>query len=229
MSAARNLDPAFDTSSQEGIAAFYAQELSNRIGKPFPVTHNHLAFAQAILSRDAYGLKSLANGLNDVGKAVFTRVTGLALPRTQSGTWATLLDWAAIDPLQDKLKQAEKHLQGIHKRLQERFTGIDRLVAFAQENYERGFVQVIKDGRRFLMAEATGKLGLNLSARGFNGEHSRPYIEAFLAVQQIKVELGLQQEPVYVQETPATSPAEPAPSALSTPSAQLTEQMGMGF
>ncbi|MCH0726024.1 hypothetical protein K9U74_32825, partial [Pseudomonas aeruginosa] len=180
-----------------------------------------------ILARDAYALNFLANGLNNVGKAVFTAVTGVQLPRTQSGTWATILEWAGVDPKQDDLKKAEHHLQVLHTSLCSRFSEVDRLTRFAESGYAQGFVQVIKDGRRYLMADASGKVGLNLSARGLHGEHTRPYIEAYLAVQKIKVELGLQKEPVYV---PADTPADNhSPAPKPTPATQLTEQLGMGF
>lgn len=227
MTAARKFQTSPETHTVEGIAAMYAQELGGRAGREIQVRDYHLHFAEAILARDAYALNFLANGLNNVGKAVFTAVTGVQLPRTQSGTWATILEWAGVDPKQDDLKKAEHHLQVLHTSLCSRFSEVDRLTRFAASGYAQGFVQVIKDGRRYLMADASGKVGLNLSARGLHGEHTRPYIEAYLAVQKIKVELGLQKEPVYV---PADTPADNhSPAPKPTPATQLTEQLGMGF
>lgn len=189
MTAVRKLQPSPETHTVEGIAAMYAHELGGRAGREIQVRDYHLHFAEALLARDAYALNFLANGLNNVGKAVFTAVTGVQLPRTQSGTWATILEWAGVDPKQDDLKKAEHHLQVLHTSLCSRFSEVDRLTRFAESGYAQGFVQVIKDGRRYLMADASGKVGLNLSTRGLHGEHTRPYIEAYLAVQKIKVEL----------------------------------------
>ncbi|WP_370601862.1 hypothetical protein [Pseudomonas nitroreducens] len=228
MAAALQLPTTHDLLTVDGIAAYYAQELASRTGHAPRVSDYHRLFAESILSRNAYGLSALANGLNNVGKAVFSQVTGVHLPRTQSGTWAAILEWAGVDPKRDELREAERRLQVIFDELSSRFSEVDRLAAFAADNYARGFVQVIKSGTRYLMADAKGSCGLDLSTRGMHGPQTRPYIVAYLAVQKLKVELGLQTEPVYVRDAPLQEKAALQPAA-QRPRSDLSEQLGMGF
>ncbi|HHH9443060.1 TPA: hypothetical protein ACP32N_005048 [Pseudomonas aeruginosa] len=228
MSAALKILPTHDLKSVDDIAAYYAEELAVRTGHAPRVSDYHRHFAESILAHDAYGLSALANGLNNVGKAVFTKVTGVHLPRTQSATWAALLAWAGVDPKQDELREAERRMHLIFNDLSSRFSETDRLAAFANENYARGFVQVIKSGNRYLMADANGSCGLDLSKRGMHGPQTRPYIEAYLAVQRIKVELGLQVEPIYVRDTPPGEQPKMQPDQQPS-TAPVTEQLGLGF
>jgi N12 class adenine-specific DNA methylase len=91
--------------SLDDIAKKYAEALGSGT-----VNTLHKDFAVAIVNKDAAALRYLANGLNDVGKRVFSEVTGVPLPRQQSKTWDTLMEWGGIDPqqqaLQDEHRQA---------------------------------------------------------------------------------------------------------------------------
>jgi hypothetical protein len=85
------------------IAARYAQLLAEGRDGVSPVsTEFHYRFADDLISKDAYRLKWITNGLNDKSKKVFAEFTGVKLPKAQGASWEALKEWAGVTPEQDK-------------------------------------------------------------------------------------------------------------------------------
>lgn len=90
------------TADRDTIAKRYAAVLAEgRDGVSDEVKDFHLRFADDVLAKNAYGLKWIANGLNDKGKKVFAEFTGVKLPRGQAASWAAVREWAGVTPEQD--------------------------------------------------------------------------------------------------------------------------------
>jgi hypothetical protein len=166
------------TLDKEAIASLYAMELAKgREGvSPEPKDY-HYRFAEAVFTKNAYGLEHLANGLNDNGKKVFAEVTGIKLPRTQQATWAALMDWAGINPLQDAADRAKGQVEREKRFLTERkvlvsdaeYQHIDSLI-------EEGFREIKSiNGARYF---TNGSSGINMSKRGTGMHHLIDYIKA---------------------------------------------------
>lgn len=167
----------------EAIAKLYAIELAKgREGvSPEPKDY-HYRFAEAVYTKNAYGLDHLANGLNDIGKKVFTEVTGIKLPRTQGATWAALMDWAGINPFQDAADRAKGQVEREKRFLKERNVSVSETV------YE-GFDEAIKNGAREIKSISgsryltDGVKVINLSARGTGYTLMVDYIKARIKYQ----------------------------------------------
>ena len=84
------------------VATKYAKELGQE------PSQFHEDFAEKIAKKDAYGLKFLANGLNDKGKKVFSQVTGVKLPKQQGETWKAIRAWGGITEEQDATNEATR-------------------------------------------------------------------------------------------------------------------------
>lgn len=90
-----------NSSEVDKIAARYAQVLADgRPGVSPEVTNFHRRFAQAIVAKEALALKWITNGMNAKGKAMFSSVTGVKLPRGQAASWEVIKIWGGlmIDP-----------------------------------------------------------------------------------------------------------------------------------
>lgn len=171
------------TFDKEAIASLYAMELAKgREGvSPDPKDY-HYRFAEAVYTKNAYGLEHLANGLNDTGKKVFTEVTGIKLPRTQEATWAALMDWAGINPLQDAADRAKGQVEREKRFLKERNVSVG-------ESVYAGFDEAIKNGAREIKKISgsryltDGVKVINLSARGTGYTLMVDYIKARIKYQ----------------------------------------------
>jgi N12 class adenine-specific DNA methylase len=104
--------------TRDQIMAHYAQLLAQDGIKNNPLAF-YQKFADAVLAKDAYALKWLANGLNNKGKKAFEWATGVKLPRTQNGTWNALKTWAGISEASDAAANARAEATRIAKRQQE--------------------------------------------------------------------------------------------------------------
>lgn len=169
--------------SVEQIASKYAQSLSHgRPGVSAEPRDYHFKFAEAIISKNAYALEHLANGLNDTGKKVFSDVTGVKLPRTQQATWAALMVWAGINPLQDAADRAKGNVEREKRFLSE------RNVTVSEHVYET-FDEAIKNGAREIKTISgnryltDGSKGINLSERGTGRSLMVDYIKARIKYQ----------------------------------------------
>lgn len=139
----------------------------------------HYNVADSILGKDAYAIEHIANGLNKHLKALFTEVTGIKLPATQSGTWEMVLEWAGISPEQDQLRSARKKVNHEYKLLSKAVGNADQVKEFADKVISE-FNVIKKEGREFhLVNEATNQ-GYNLSKKGM--AVSRPYLESRIAL-----------------------------------------------
>jgi hypothetical protein len=101
---------------------------------------------------------------------------------------------------------------------------MDVVVKKVEECYAAGLVQLIKVNKAYYIANPAGTSGFNTSEKGFRGGLVRPYIEAFLKLQKLRVEAGEIQEPVWVDPTPA-----PAPAPAKNADAASPTQSGFGF
>jgi hypothetical protein len=94
---------------RNAIAARYAQLLAEGRNGVSPVpTEYHYRLADDLISKDAYRLKWITNGLNDKGKKVFAEFTGVKLPKAQGASWEALKKWAGVTPEQDKAHEDAK-------------------------------------------------------------------------------------------------------------------------
>lgn len=170
------------------IATIYAGLLREKhpevhSGQP---SNMHFAFADAVLARDAFGLKHLANGLNEVGKAAFTRVTGVKLPKLQGQTWVALRAWGLIS---DK---ADAHAKALRKvETEVKFCPLPNVEDHRQwikERIAHGFTTLQNVNHRWLLMN-DARTGYDLSRQGSGLTKLRPLIEAELALHKATLEL----------------------------------------
>ncbi|MGP1715641.1 MAG: hypothetical protein ACTS9Y_00550 [Methylophilus sp.] len=166
------------TITLEATARIYAANLAKgRVGvSPEPVDY-HYRFAEAVVLKNAYALEHLANGLNETGKKVFSKVTGIALPRTQKGTWSALMMWAGINPLQDAVNRTAGQAEREKRFLKERDVLVsDSSYQELDDKIKEGFREIKSiAGNRML---TNGTMGINLSKRGSAMHHLVGYINA---------------------------------------------------
>lgn len=202
------------------IAKAYAealQQLNPKVHNGQPADF-HFKFADAILTKDAYALKLLSNGLNDIGKATFTTVTGLSLPKTQGATWQALLTWAAVSKEADAVHQAERDVRIALKTLQGRVDNADEFTQWIQSQLNSGYDSLKHVGNKWLLVNAKGD-GFDLSAKGTKLWQARPLIEAEIALRAARAALA-----VSLAGHNVCSPVAPNKAASpATTQPQLTE------
>ena len=208
------------------IATRYMKAMREK-GTHFPdeVRDYHIDYARAILDRAFYFLEFITNGLNETGKVVFCEVTGIKLPKAIGASHKALMEWAGTDPKQDALRKAQRLLKINRDSVAGQIGNMDEFVALIDGYYASGLVQLIHMNRSHILANRAGTSGINLSEKGFRGVITRPYIEAFLKVQQLRVEIGEIQEPQWMApqaKAPVAAPTPPAPAAQPV-------QIGFGF
>lgn len=168
------------TPTQEAIAARYAALMGLNMNE------HHLALAQHIIDTNAYGLEYLANGLNPIGKAVFTEATGIKLPKQQAATWKALRTWAGVSDEADTKEKAWRKVIAERNALKGRiddgaFEAIEEKIAAGFRRLERAG----KSGRQtWLLNE--GGMGFNLSQRGSGRSALVPYLKARLAYEEAR-------------------------------------------
>jgi hypothetical protein len=209
------------------IAHLYMTRMKERVSSHSDTVQEwHVEYAKAILDRSFYRLEFITNGLNVTGKKVFCEVTGVKLPAANGASRKMLLEWTGTDPLQDAILEARRVLKIWYDNAARQLSNMDVVVKKVEECYAAGLVQLIKVNKAYYIANPAGTSGFNTSEKGFRGGLVRPYIEAFLKLQKLRVEAGEIQEPVWVDPTPAPAPA-PAP-AKNADAASPT-QSGFGF
>ncbi|MGE8063744.1 hypothetical protein [Pseudomonas sp. NPDC089569] len=206
------------------IATRYMKAMREK-GNQFPdvVRDYHIDFARAVLDRAFYSLEFITNGLNETGKGVFCDVTGLKLPKAIGASRKALMEWAGTDPKQDALRKAQRLLKINRDSVAGQIGNMDEFVALIDGYYASGLVQVIHMNRSYILANREGTSGINLSEKGFRGSITRPYIDAFLKVQQLRVEVREIQEPQWL------SPKAKAPDAAPTLPAPTSQPVQIGF
>lgn len=197
---------------EQAIAKLYMETLrAKSSSQPDTVRDYHLDFARAILDRAFYRLEYITNGLNVSGKRTFCEVTGVQLPNANGAARKMLMEWAGIDPLQDAILEARRLVKVWYDSAARQLGNMDDVVKKVEQWYEAGLVQMVKVNRAYYVLNRAGTAGLNTSEKGFRGGIVRPYIEAFLELQKLRVEAGEIQEPAWVD--PQT-PAAPTQSGL---------------
>lgn len=176
---------------QNEIATTYARVMQERYG----AHHNgqpgdmHQDFAKAIIDKNAYGLKYLANGLNDAAKLAFTQVTGLPLPKNQGQTWKAIRDWASVSDQQDAVVDAVRKVAVEVRFVKDCTVGFDSVHKLIHERLDAGFTRLIHQGKRWLLCNADGD-GIDLSQRGSRLHKLRPLIAAELALRDARSALA---------------------------------------
>ncbi len=171
---------------EQEIAARYASALHARNPRVHDgvVSPFHLAFGRAVARRDVYALQYLANGLNDVGKAVLAEVSGLELPRGQRATWKAMLEWAGVSEQQDQLREAQRVVD-LEKRslLSSGFKPEDlvRVDRWARGLIADGFEQFSKVDHRWYLVRASDGQGIDFSNRKHRLALVRPFFMAVIA------------------------------------------------
>lgn len=205
------------TSEKSIIAKKYAEALAEgRDGVSPTPNEYHAKFADAIINKDAKALEHLSNGLNDTGKKVFTEVTGIKLPKTQSATWQVLRDWAGISNEQDAVDKAASKLNTHRKLLDKKVTENDfnTMDGFIKDGYRE--VKVI-GGKNYLVNVNDNSKGINLSQHGSRMNQTIPYLKALAAHQNAldALELSKQAAPITsengntLEAAPVIAPASP--------------------
>ena len=196
----------------ERIASLYAAALGQ------PVSKRSREFASDILSKNAYGLEFIANGMNDKGKKVFSEVTGISLPKQQGATWKAIRDWAGISDEQEAYRVAVRDVDYAVKSFM-RDNSVSQ--AAAEQNkaliaskIAEGFDSVQKIGKDYWLTNKEGQ-GINLSERpkkGYLGlSKSRALVEAMITESKAKrmLDSGVVQSVDLVQQEPVIEPKEP--------------------
>lgn len=209
------------------IAELYNKALSAKgVAKLGEITAFNTKFAEAVLNRNFIDLEHITNGLNDTGKAVFAEVTGVRLPKGQKSSREALRDWCGVTALDDQIRASHRAVKVWHDAAARHFkTGMPQIVAMVQDWYDKGFVVLMHQDKKHWLCNRALTAGINLSARGVHGAQFRPYLEAFLQLQELRVQKGEIQEPLYVDPNALHAPT-PATKAGAS---QVTEQTGFGF
>ena len=168
---------------REVIARRYSSALAEgRAGVNAQPSDFHYEFADAIIKKDVYRLEHLANGLNDIGKAIFSEATGVALPKQLGATWSALREWGGLSIEVDDKNRAW-HQVVLQRRLIEPKVGLEAII-WATNKVEGGFNELRKVGRETWLSNSEGK-GWNLSAKGSHLTVLVPFFRAkrvFIAV-----------------------------------------------
>lgn len=199
-------------SREQEIAARYAAALHT--GNPRvhdgTVSPFHLAFGRAVARRDVYALQYLANGLNEVGKAVFAEVSSLKLPRGQRATWKAMLDWAGVSEQQDQLREAQRSVELEKKSLlgsgfkPEDLVRVDH---WARGLIADGFNQFSKIDHRWYLVRASDGQGIDFSSRKHRLALVRPFFTAVLVEMEAQRAVeGLQRADVLPPDERHTAP-----------------------
>lgn len=178
------------------------------------VSEYNLSFGKAVLDRDFWRLEHITNGLNKIGLAVFSDVSGIQLPRGQKASRNALREWCGLALIDFNLHEARRLVKVWHDSAERHFkTQMPQIVEMVQDWYNRGFVELVKHDSKYYICDRKRKVSLNLSTRNLQGAQFRPYVEAFLSLQLLRVEKGEIFEPAYVDPT---APAEATPTAAAT-------------
>ncbi|HQV22830.1 MAG TPA: hypothetical protein PLJ88_07065, partial [Agitococcus sp.] len=158
---------AIESPEVEELAAFYAKELGRGSVNSF-----HINFAKAVLSKDVYSLEHLANGSNDVAKSVFTKATGVKLPKQQGQTWKALLEWAGVSQESDNLKKARSNVKYEYEKAKREYNLSDKTLEDFKEStllkIADGYDKIINANKMYWLVNSLGQ-GYSLSEKGKKG------------------------------------------------------------
>ncbi|MBM5458566.1 hypothetical protein H8F21_13435 [Pseudomonas sp. P66] len=214
----------------QSIALLYQQAMHAKCaGQPRDVREYHVRLAAGIVERDFYSIEHICNGLNQVGKDTFCLVTGLTLPRAQGASREALREWCGVKELDDKIMAANNRLLTAHKSAESIFKeNTPSIIEMIEGWYNAGFVELISMNKRTYLANRAKTQGQDLSTRGLHAAKFRPYLEAYLELQALRIQNGEITEPVFVTATPVAEP-EPQPVAERAQQYSVPEQQGFEF
>lgn len=179
---------------RDQIATLYATEMQKAYGGG----HNgipseiHARFADAILSKNAYALEHLANGMNGAAKAVFTAVTGIALPKQQAATWKAIRAWAGVSDAADAVVKAMHKVHVERKFLETRVHNPQQTHDWIRQRILMGFNRLVNEQSRWLLANEAGN-AYDLSKKGTGFAKARALIAAELALADAQAALAAEQ------------------------------------
>lgn len=187
LDAAKNKHIAVDQAAMERavrraqIASVYAAAMRKAYGNSHKGIADwmHTAFAEAVLSKNAYALQHLANGMNAIAKATFTEVTGVELPKQQGETWKAIRRWAGVSDAQDAVHEAKRKVSVQFEALKAVVKNPTETHVWIRKSIAEGFTRLVNQGGRWFLANEAGT-AYDLSAKGTGFAQARPLIKAEL-------------------------------------------------
>lgn len=177
-----------------GIATQYAGEMRKlykgaHTGLPGTIHYN---FADAIMSKNAYALEHLANGLNTAAKAAFTAVTCVALPKQQIATWKAIRQWAGVSDAADAVAKAQHKVNVELNFLGDQVKNVQETQDWIRQRIKEGFTRLVNEPGRWVLANEAGA-GYDLSKKGTGFSKARALIAAELALAEAQAVLAAEQ------------------------------------
>ena len=152
--------------TREQIARIYADVIEQVRGVDSTgLSPEHINFANALLSRDATNLKFLSDGINGPAKLAFEKITGVVLPKNQSGTWAAICRWAGLSENEQAKLDTEVELQRVKSQLVSKSTHSD--IELVEENARRlylsGYKYIETIDRNCVLVNHRGEIGYEIT------------------------------------------------------------------
>lgn len=160
------LDVNMNVVTREQIARIYANVIAQERGiESAGLSPLHLHFADALKNRDALGLKFLSNGINGPAKRAFESITGIVLPKNQSGTWTAICRWAGISELEQAKLDTDSELQRVKAKLASKNTisNIELVENNARRLYLSGFKFIETINRNCVVVNNLGEIGYEIT------------------------------------------------------------------
>jgi len=166
--------------SREQIAQRYAEIMKERAGHDGIPSDMHYRLADAILSKDAYALEHLSNGLNKGAKQAFTDATGVTLPKQQGATWKAIREWAGVSDSQDDVNKKNAAAWREEKRIISKHGDKNAAEAKAMvgRKFAEGLTVVKKVGKELWWVNPETNQGYNLSAKGM--AKTQDFVKAYI-------------------------------------------------
>lgn len=152
--------------TREQIARIYADAIEQVRGmESTGLSPEHLNFANALLNRDALGLKFLSDGINGPAKRAFENITGIVLPKNQSGTWAAICRWAGISEQAQAKLDTESELQRVKTKLASKISisNIELVEDNARRLYLSGYKFIETINRNCVVVNHIGEIGYEIT------------------------------------------------------------------
>ena len=149
------------------IATLYAQAMQKNYGGSHDGTPRelHFNFAEAVIDKNGVALEHLANGMNEVAKAVFTQATGVVLSKGQGATWREIREWAGISDSAEALRIATHKVNVEVKSLEGRVNNLAEGRAWIQARLNDGYTNLMNSAGKWVLSNSAGQ-GFNLSSKG---------------------------------------------------------------
>ena len=168
------------------IAEHYAS-LLNKTG--IPGDHEY-RLADDIINKNAYGLEWISNGMNPKGKEVFSKWTGVQLPRQNGATWKAIRDWAGVTDGQEAVRVAKHKVDVQIKSLEGRIADLNEAHAWVRDKIEKGYDSLDNLGGKWALRNPSTGEGFDLSKRGTKLSMLRPLIAAEIDLDRATKALG---------------------------------------